>query len=894
VDRRIAVAAGATVVGIGLLGGGAWALRGLPGKLERLAHRQLESSVNADVAWGRVELGGLSSLPRVGFAVRDVVVTGRGPFAGLELARLERVALEVDLVAALTGDTMRVRSVEVAGGAVTLRVDREGRANWDVSKGASDEGAFELLLDQVTVRDLDLAYEDRPGKVAVRVDDLDADGTAAWSGPVASTKARATIGALDVRMGRTRYLDRSAWVVDADAAYDTATGGLSIASSSTTINAFPVSLTGSLVPAGDGWNVDLAFRGEDGGFASLLSLVPRAYSGSMEGVRAKGTVGFEGTAKGLYEGDTWPAFDVALTVADAAYRYPSLPEVNDIAVKARARHAQGPSASVGLDLDELSVSTGGRPFTAKGSIDRMLGDPKLDLTARGQLDLGALAGSLPVPDGTAVAAGVLDVDLAVKGAQSDFEAPDPARIDARGTIVGRGVRVVSETFPEPVTLAALDLSFTPQSTEIRTLAAAWGDSDLSASGRLDNLVGYVLGSDVLRGEVALTSRSLDLRPFQGRDAEAGTTAEDGFVLAVPTDLDLHLTSDLKTVRTRAVTFTDVAGTMSVAGGAIRMEDVTASMLGGRATVSGAYVAPTAESADIDLSVDSLSFDVNDTVATFVTLRRVAPVLEHLRGEFDAGFTLKTRIGKDGTPDLQLTKSAGRLAPTGAANVAALKGAEGKLRPLAGDGFGAVELAGGALQYVLSEGTLTLPPAKVRLGSAPATLSGTADVAKRTLDLRFTTELPLAAAAAVLGADAPKGATEVVIRVRGSYDDPKVTVGLKGAEDDAAGAAAGLAADAARARADQILAQARAAADALLAEADARAKKLVKQADDPAAKLAAEAAAGVIREKARTAADALLAEARKKADAVLAEAGGGGGESGKGGGKKDKPKKGKKK
>lgn len=890
-DRRVAVGAGVVAVASVAVGGLAWAVRGLPAKVERLAHRQVEASVNADVAWGAVELAGLSSFPRVGVTIRDLTVTGRGPFAGVELARLGRVSVGIDLFSAFAGDTLRVREVAVDGGTIALRVDREGRANWDVSKGASEEAdAFELSLDDVSVRDLDLRYDDRQGRMSVALLDVDVDGVAAWSGPVASTDARASIGSLDLRMGRTRYLKASRWTVDADAAYDTATGGLTLAASTATINAFPLSLSGALAPAGEGWDVDLAFRATDGGFASLLSLVPDAYAGSMEGVEARGTVSFEGTAKGRYEGDTWPAFDVSLGVADAAYRYPSLPEVRAIAVDARVTHAQGPKETVGVSLGRLSFDAGGSPFTVRGTVDRLLGSPVIDLAANGRIDLAALSGSLPVPAGTEVAGGVIDVDLVLKGDQRDFEAPNPDRLVAKGTLAGRGVRVASDSFPAPVTIREFSTSFSPQSVAIGSFAASWADSDLSLTGRFDNLVGYALGADVLRGELAASSRALDLRPFQGRDPEAGTTDEGGYVVPVPTDLDLRLTSDLKKVVTRNLTATDVSGALSVSGGAVRLEDLGASMLGGRATVSGSYTAPTAEAADLDVSVDGLSLDVGDTVAAFVTLRRIAPVLEQVQGAFDSGFSLRTRVGRDGTPDLPITRSAGRLAPTGTARAASLRGAESKLRPLGGEAFSAVDLAGSALQYVLSEGTLRLPPAQVKLGTASATLEGSADVSKRTVDLRFTVPVPLASAAALLGADAPKGEASLVVRVRGPYDDPKVTVAPKGGADDVADLVAGAAADAARARADQILAEARAAADVLLAEADARAKKQLRQAQDPASKLAAEAAAAAIRETARAAADRLLAEARRKADAALAGAEGGGG---KGSGTSGAPKKGKK-
>jgi len=877
VDRgRWLVLGGSALVGLAALaGGGVWFARGLPARVERLVRTQVEASVDADVAWGSVRLTGLSALPRVGLEVRDLVVTGRDAFAGVELARLDRVGFAVDPWA-VVGSTVRVRSVTVEGGRVDLRVDRQGRANWDVVREGDDSGGegLALSLDDVVVRDLGIDWLDQQGRTEVHVADLDVDGAASWTGSVAGTKAHATISSLDLRSGRTRWLADTRWVIDADAAWDSVTGGLTFGDTKLAINDLPLSLAGSLVPAGDDWSTDLKFAAEDTTFGPLLSLVPNAYQGSMAGVKTSGSVAFGGSVKGRYSSaaDVWPTFDVSLDVKDAAFAYPSLPsEVRDLAVKARVTHEEGPSASTALALETLRFSTGGAPFEAHGTVARMFGNPLVDLAAKGTVDLGALGTALPVPEGTEVPGGVLEVDVAFAGAQSDFEAPNPDRIQARGEVRGRKIRFVTTSMPDPVVVDDLSVGFTPRTAELRSAQVTFGDSDLSASGSLDNLVGYALGGDVLTGDLALGSKHLDLRPFQGRDTEAGTTTDEGLLVAVPMDLDLRVTSAFREVVTRRVELTDVGGLLTVRGGVVRMEDLRAGMLGGRVVMSGSYAAPTAEAADLDLAVDAVSLDIGRTATTFLTLQRMAPVLERMSGRFDSGFSMRTRLAKDGTPDLKITQSAGKLAPTGSVKAPSLKAAEQKLGPAAGAGLGAVEFAGNVLQYVLKQGVLDLAPVDVSLGSLGARMQGTADVAARTLDLAFTAEVPVGQLLELVGAKAGKGKQDVVVRLQGTFDDPKVSVALGDG-----GGVPGVASDALRARADQILDEAKAAANRLIEEADAKAKRLVQKADGPAEKVAAEAAAKVVKDQARKAADRVLDEARKKADALLQSEGGGAG------------------
>lgn len=860
----------------GLLGGG-WLVTRLPGRLEALARDQLRASVDADVSWGAVSPS-WGALPRLGVTVKDVVVANRGDFAGTELARIGSATVVVDPWAVLASD-VSIRRVSAKDVKVDLRVDRKGRANWDVTKddGSSEPSSLSLVLDRLEASGVDVEYRDESARIGASVKGLELDGTASWKGSVAAMRGRIGIADLDLHTGRTHWLRDSRWSVDADASYDTATGGMTLASTKVRVNDLPLSIDGSLAPKGAGWVTDLRFAAEETGFGPLLSLVPRAYAGSMQGVKTSGTAALQGWAKGVYEGDTWPGFEVSLEVRDAAYGYPSLPEVSGIGVKARVTHAEGPSASTALDLDELALTAGGSPFTVRGGVKQMFGDPRVDGSAKGRLDLGALSRSLPTPEGTEVSAGALDIDVAIAGARSDFEAPNPRKVKANGTIRGKGVRVVTDAFPLPVTFDELDLTLSPQTAELRSLATRFGDSDLSVAGRLDNLVGYALGGEVLTGTLALRSKQLDLRPLQGRDSEAGTTDEEGLIVAVPTDLDLAVTNDFRRVTTRRLELRDVTGTMRIANGVASLQDLGATTLGGRATISGRYAAPTARTADLDLSVDAVSMNVGDTFAAFATLRRIVPVLEKLSGQYDSGFTLRTKLSNDGTPDLDLTRSAGRVAPTGSLRTAAFSPAEKKLGPAAGKGFGAVELGGNALQYLLQQGTLDLSPFEVKLGGMPATLQGTASVADQKMNLTVALQLPSPVAA--LGGG--KGPQDVVIRLKGPWSSPDVTVKLAG--EDPIDAAKDLVSAAAKEQADAILAEARRAADELLGAADAKAKKVVKAADNPAEKALAEAAAKEIRSTARKAADELLAKAQKKADALLA---GGGADAGgkKGGGK----------
>lgn len=801
------------VVGIGVV---------VPGmvkqKVETLVATQLDANIDADVTMGDLDVSLFSSFPRLRVRVRDVTVVGHGPFADTTLAEIPELQIKVGLMSALSGQTLTVKSVELVDPRFEVVVLPDGRTNTDIFKG--DEQAaptastgptgYHLELDDVTITNLEARYEDRKGRTRASVSDLDLAVRANLSDAVSRVDAKGTIGSMSVRQGKTTWLKDTTWKVDALLDYDLQTGGITFRENRTTVNALPLSLTGSAVPQGRDWDVDVAFSAQEATFASVLSLVPNAFRGTMEGVDTAGTLTVGGTAKGRYagRGDAWPGFDVTVAVRDARFKYPDLPvAIEKIDVDLVARHAQGPSDTTTIDVGRFAFAVAGsEPFVASAKIRHPLTDPVIDAQARGHLDLAALRGAIPMPEGTDPPTGQLDVDVAFSGSKSDFLAPNIERITASGTVRGRNVTYRSEDLPVAVVVDAVEVSLASDSARLESFTAHYasggGTSDLSATGRLDNLVGYALGGELLTGKLAVSSRELDLRPFQGSGASSGsgpekerpgkkgkgkpapapTTPGEGLLVAVPGDLALTVDADLQHVRTKQVDLEKVRGALVVRDGAVRMNDLQVVMLGGSALVSGAYVAPTAESADVDLTLSAVKFDLGRTFAAVTTLKRMIPVLEGAAGSFDLGMTAKTRLGKDGTPDLSRLASSGLVKPAGVA--VRPKSLATAARQLGSAEYSTIDLGGTELAYTIADGVARLQPFSVKLGGLKSSVRGTAGLVNETLDVVFGLKVPTSGLDGTVLAglkDTFGEKADVSVRVKGPWSDPKITVGLEGVD-----------------------------------------------------------------------------------------------------------------
>jgi vacuolar-type H+-ATPase subunit H len=923
--RKVFLGAGAGLLGVGGLGVAAVVGLGvlvvvgllalpslLKGPVTRKVDALLAEHVDADVKLGGLELSFLSSFPRVGVRVTGVEIQNKAPFQGVTLAKIGELSVGLDVWSVVTGSTFQVQSIELVQPELHVVIDEQGRMNTDIVKGddtatpqpeEQTSSGFGLRLRDLDLQDASVRFEDRSqGGSKVLLSDIDLGAHGSFSDEVSHLAVKGSLGKVNVKSGGMVLLKEAKTQLDATMDYTASTGAVAFEDSRLQINAFPVAFHGSMLPQGDDYVVDVAFETKESAFSSLLSLVPAAFSESFSGLSSAGTIAFSGAAKGRYSTDgTYPGLNLVLAARDARFQYPGLPAVENIDLDVAVDHPEGDLDQTVIDVKKIGFRTADTPFSGRTRISHPMTDPELDADFRGRVDVAALRAALPSMADSIPASGQLDMDLAVAGRASDFQAPNPDRIKASGTVKAIDLRPPTEDWPADLRLASMEMSFSPEKVDVRDLLVKYGKSDLAASGTINNVVGYALGAGDLTGALQVSSKYLDLRPFQGdsdaapeQEPEEGAEPEDGVIAPVPEGVDLTVTGTFDRVITEMFSVSNAVGQLEVADQEVRLKDVKADAFGGEVKLSGKYAATTTESADLDINIDSYKLDLNKMLRTFKTLRDLAPVLSDAMGRIDAGISLVTRLKKDGTPVIEELSSRGLL---GASNLTVKPASMKKVGDqLGNDGYSTLELGGSKIAFSLEKGAFNMQPTQVKLGGLAATMSGSAGVLKKTVDFRFDTKIPtkslagtpvLAAAKQAFG---PK--IDVAVRLQGPWDSPRVSVSIDGFDsvgevvEGVVEAVVGASASeliaqaerqgdaliaAARTSAANLLTEAQKAADTLLAEADKQGKKLIREAKNPVAEVAAKEAVKVLDKEAQKSADKVLAEAKKAGDKLIAEA-----------------------
>jgi len=846
--------------------------------------------VDADVSHGEVGISLFRSFPVVEIRVEDLQITGRAPFAGVDLATVDSAMVAVDATS-LFGPSVAVRALSLERPVLDVRVDANGHDNRDIFRGEDEgsSGSYEVALDDVSVVDLALSMTDEVSGLALRIADLDLEASGVLNEQTSRFDTHVALSGLDARYGGVQWLQSAQGTAEGGLTYGQSSGAMTFEDLSMTLNALPLQLSGTLSPDGEAYEIDVAFSAPDSDFKALLSLVPDAYGASFDQVEASGKFTLQGTAQGRYQDEELPAFDLSLVVEDGSFSYPDLPSsVSRIGADVSVRHAQGVADLTEIDIRSFSLATAGSPFRGSAKIRSPATDPNIDAVLKGRLDLGALGSALPgsgAPSGT----GELDLDVAVAGRMSDFQAHNTDAISASGTIRARDLQIDSDEIPVVLTVRKLDATLAAERVDIRTLKMSYDDSDLSISGQFDNILPYLLADADLTGSVALVSEKLDLRPFQGDEEDPSTaadTAEEGVLVAIPDNVVMAMTAQVSDLKTAVFQLSDVVSTVNVADSSLQMSSLDAELAGGQISLSGSYTAPTAESADLDLRIDALRFDLVRTLTTFKTVAKLVPFLDGATGRFNSDFSLQTRLDAQGNPDLSLVSSSGSLLPLDVnLESGVLVTAARKLR-----GLKSIRIDDAQVRYAFEKGRIEIRPFSTTLAQMPVNFSGNAGVLDQTLDLAGTVVAPTDALAGNPILDQVQGVlgdtVDVEVKITGDWTRPQIQIGLadglaplvdKAAEvvDDAlleAQKAGEVLLAKAREAGEALRTKAREAGDVLRREAAATGRKLKKEAgSNPLKKTLATEAAKKLSDEADKAAKKLEREANKAAEKLLAEA-----------------------
>jgi hypothetical protein len=490
----------------------------------------------------------------------------------------------------------------------------------------------------------------------------------------------------------------------------------------------------------------------------------------------------------------------------------------------------------------------------------------------------------------------------------DSANPQYDRISARGTVEVAGLTVKSDSLPHPLTVREASLRLAPRSAELRSFSGTIGSSDLSLSGRLDNVLGFVLRDDVLRGTATLASNRFNLDEW--RSEEGGLS-----VIPVPANLDFGFDATVKELLFDKLTMRNARGRLRVRDERITLENFTFATLGGEFAINGFYETTDVRKPTFDVGLRIQKLDIPRAFEAFTTVQMLAPVARYAKGTFSTELKLSGGLGQDMMPLFDALSGQGSL-QTSQLQINDFPPLDRVANLTKLDLLDDPALVAVRSKFDIRDGRLHVQPFTVGVGRTTMTVSGS-----NGLDQSLDYDLSLRVPRALLGAEANQAIAGLVskaagagvdlqaaqeialgIKLGGTVTNPsvstdvgsvagsavqtageavreaaeqRVTETVDSAKQRAAAEVARLVADAEK-RAASIRAEARSLSEKVKQEGYQQADSLVARSEGPLAQAAARLAADRLRKETDAKAARIVTEADKRAESLVAEARKGGG------------------
>jgi uncharacterized protein involved in outer membrane biogenesis len=889
---------------------------------DRIATRletEINAAVNARLAWDGVGLSLLRDFPNVTLSLDRLSIVGVKPFAGDTLVAMREARLVLDVGSVIgyltSGDRIVVRELVLQQPAVQLRVLADGTANWDIARpraGATPETrrAVGVTLRDLRISDGRITLDDQQTHLTASIAGLQESlrGDFARDRVVLATRTRADT--VSLRFAGIPYLSRVGVELNADVDADLRARRFTFAHDSLRLNKLVLAFAGSVSLGRPDVAIDLTFSTSSTAFGDILSLVPAIHARDFEQLQTAGTMSASGRVRGTYGPHAFPALALRARVENGAFRYPSLPlPARDIYMDLAIDNPGGHVDNTVVELNRLHAVIGGRPLDARLVMRTPVSDPDVDLRLLGALNLADVGRTLKL-EGVSELAGSIAADLTMHARMSDVDAGRYDRVAASGTASASHVALRSAAVPYPIAVDTAALRLTPRAAELTSFAARVGNSDVRAAGSLENVLGFALRGDDLRGSASVSSNRFDLNQWRSTDK---TTA----VIPVPPHVDFALKASAAQVSYGALTLANVRGDLHVKNQRVTLDELRMETLRGTVVANGFYetTVPGRPTFDVDLKLAAV--DIPAAFAALTTVQKLAPVARWAQGGVSGSVGLKGPLGRDMVPIFTALTGKGaietdRLVVQGAPVLEKLSDAL-KLEQLRKPSLGAVKAS-----YDVADGRLHIQPFVVKMNGIDVTVSGSNGI-DQSLKYDLSLAVPrgllggaagsavaaLASQAGRAGSDLTAGeAVQLGAQITGTATNPVVRPsfgGVAGSARDAASSVAqqalasraapvkqkaDSAAEEARRRArteadrivgeathqaDTIRARARALAARTRGEGNTRADSLQARATNPIARLAAQTAAERLRREADQQAERLVREADARADGIVAQA-----------------------
>ncbi len=345
-------------------------------------------------------------------------------------------------------------------------------------------------------------------------------------------------------------------------------------------------------------------------------------------------------------------------------------------IKATIANAGGVADKTVIDISQGHIELGKDPVDFVLQLQNPVSTVNFSGKAKGRLTLENLKQFVSFPAGTSLS-GLLNADMGFAGSKDALNKAEYEKITLTGTAELSNVTYKSKDYLAGVSIPSSSLLFSPKNITLNNLTGKYLGTNLTATGTLNNLVGYLVENQPLTGNLMASADNMNLNDWMGTPASdensTPASASSGPFL-VPQGVNFTISASVNKVKYGKVDYDNINGMVLMNDEKVAFQNVKAQALDGTILINGSYSTKiNREKPDISLSYDVKNMDVQKAFYAYNTIKFLMPIGKYLSGK------LHSQLSMIGNLDGKMMPLLNSL--TGKGNLLLLEGVLEKFAPL---------------------------------------------------------------------------------------------------------------------------------------------------------------------------------------------------------------------
>ncbi|GGW84542.1 AsmA-like C-terminal region-containing protein [Salegentibacter mishustinae] len=633
-------------------------------QIKDYVRKTANESVDAQVEFSDISLSFFRSFPQATVVIENFSVINNEPFKGDTLAIGEEAQLEMSIKELFKGadEPKILDNIKVSNTYLNIKVDSLDNANYDIAiedttataKDSASTG-FSFDLKHYEINNSRVKYLDEGQKLLLDVEELHHEGTGDFSLAESEldTKSNALVS-LDY--DGTNYLNRNKVSLDAVIQMDLENMRYTFLENEAMINQLPLTFEGFVQVNEDNNEIDLSFQTPSSDFKNFLAVIPATYAKNIENVETSGDFVVNGKIQGIVDEPYIPKMDIKVSSDNASFKYPDLPKsVQDINIDLQILNETGILEDTYLTFDNVTFRIDQDKFATNGSIKNLMGNMLVDMALQGTLNLANLDQAYPL-DLEQDLNGILTADVTTQFDMNSIEKEQYQNVKSNGTASIKNFSYKSPEIPNEVKIANARLNFNQGNVRVPELKLTTGQTDITASGNIENLIGFLFTDQKLKGSFNVDSNVFAINDFMiaetgtGETTSQSSTPSTSEAVKIPSFLDTELAFNVNTVIYDNLELKNAKGTIILKDETATLQNITTDIFGGNINLAGnVSTKGSTPTFEMDLALNSLK--IAESFTSLEMLQALAPVAKALEGKLQTNLQLTGNLNEDLTPQL---------------------------------------------------------------------------------------------------------------------------------------------------------------------------------------------------------------------------------------------------